>query len=501
MFATASDGKDEGPTRVPSLRLGRGGAELRIGSTAASCSTDANKKPNRRRWYQTVCVLGSGGFGQVKLVQKAKSAAATVTAGAQADSKDEDDLHDHPEGSTTMSTSYFALKIIEKSHLLDVQLLDPRITDRHQAERDIGVRLDEHALIVTLFETFQSRTKLYYVYEYCDGGELFDLVRVLGRLAVEPFFCFYATEVVEGCSFLHANGILHRDLKLENVLLSADGHVKICDFGCAKFFRCSRQKSTTTTTSVQRGAFPEAVGRTNSALLVSKKSLMPPEYYATPSEYGVELDCWQLGLMFYVMLQGRSIDLYADDLERPLVASDHPEANALVNELLHPDSNVRLGHGDGAEGVKKAALFESLRSDRRPDGRESAAGFWAAVREKKWREPPELPQEAVDKIASLHNDWGRDSTAVDSTNAAELFRLPNFSHRLSQGAARPAALHSLARGGEDSSSPAQLSSDDEEEAETTELGAGSAHPTLLEKTPAGTRAGSVGNDLDALKKE
>lgn len=193
--------------------------------------------------------------------------------------------------------------------------------------------------------------------------------------------------------------------------------------------------------------------------------------------------------------------MYADDLERPLVACDHPEANALVNGLLHPDSNVRLGHGDGAEGVKKAALFESLRSDWRRDGRESAAGFWAAVREKKWREPPELPQDAVDKIASLHNDWGRDSTAVDSTNAAELFRLPNFSHRLSHGAARSAALHSLARGGEDSSSPAQLSSDEEEEAETTEQGAGSAHPTLLEKTPAGTRAGSIDSDPDTLKKE
>jgi RAC serine/threonine-protein kinase len=80
---------------------------------------------------------------------------------------------------------------------------------------------------------FQSKDKLYFVLDYCPGGELFFHLGQLGRFS-EDRARFYAAEIVLAISYVHRLGIVYRDLKPENVLLDARGHVRLTDFGLSK---------------------------------------------------------------------------------------------------------------------------------------------------------------------------------------------------------------------------------------------------------------------------
>jgi serine/threonine protein kinase len=70
--------------------------------------------------------------------------------------------------------------------------------------------------------------------EYVPGGELFSYISRSGRLSTDAA-TIYAAEIVLAIEYLHKNNIIYRDLKPENVLLSASGHVKLIDFGFSKF--------------------------------------------------------------------------------------------------------------------------------------------------------------------------------------------------------------------------------------------------------------------------
>merc|ERR1712118_303716 len=75
--------------------------------------------------------------------------------------------------------------------------------------------------------------KLYFVLEYCPGGELFFHLSRAGRFS-EGRCRFYASEILLAIEYLHRLNIVYRDLKPENVLLDSDGHVKVTDFGLSK---------------------------------------------------------------------------------------------------------------------------------------------------------------------------------------------------------------------------------------------------------------------------
>jgi serine/threonine protein kinase len=82
-------------------------------------------------------------------------------------------------------------------------------------------------------ETFKSKTHLYLAFEYIQGGEIFRLLRK------ETFFpndvaLFYFTEITCAIEYMHSKKIVYRDLKPENLMIAADGHLKITDFGFAK---------------------------------------------------------------------------------------------------------------------------------------------------------------------------------------------------------------------------------------------------------------------------
>lgn len=91
----------------------------------------------------------------------------------------------------------------------------------------------KHPFIVGLHFAFESASRLYMVMEYVNGGELFFHISNFGRFSNDRVQ-FYAAEILLALECLHGNGFIYRDLKLENILLDKDGHVKIADFGLSK---------------------------------------------------------------------------------------------------------------------------------------------------------------------------------------------------------------------------------------------------------------------------
>jgi len=119
------------------------------------------------------------------------------------------------------------------------------------AEKQI-LRLVESPFIVSFLGSFQNPISLYCVMEYVPGGELFRLLCDRGML-LRSEAAFYAAEVIMAFCTLHAIKCVYRDLKPENVLISASGHVKLVDFGLAKLLLHGKRP---TRPAVLRSTFP-----------------------------------------------------------------------------------------------------------------------------------------------------------------------------------------------------------------------------------------------------
>ncbi|CAI8027219.1 RAC-gamma serine/threonine-protein kinase [Geodia barretti] len=129
--------------------------------------------------------------------------------------------------------------------------------------------------------SFQTPDWLCLVTEYVRGG---DLEFHLSRVGVFPEYLtrFYGAEIILGIQCLHSIGVVHRDMKLENLMLDEKGHIKIIDFGHCKegmYFR----HTTRTFCGVPEYMAPEMLGE----------------------KYGREVDWWQVGVAMYVMMSGK----------------------------------------------------------------------------------------------------------------------------------------------------------------------------------------------------
>lgn len=101
-----------------------------------------------------------------------------------------------------------------------------------RAERDALAEIDSE-WVVKLYSTFQDATHLYLVMECLQGGDLWTLVTRSGCLD-EKVTAFYAAEITLALEAVHGHGYIHRDVKLDNILLDRSGHIKLADFGLCK---------------------------------------------------------------------------------------------------------------------------------------------------------------------------------------------------------------------------------------------------------------------------
>ena len=147
--------------------------------------------------FETITCIGKGSYGKVLLVKK----------------KDSGQL--------------YAMKCLKKAEIIRRNQVEHTMTERRILENI------KHPFVVKMDYAFQSDSKLFFVLEYCPGGELFFYLSQIGRFK-EDAARFYASNILLALHHLHSQNILYRDLKPENVLVAADGYAKVADFGLSK---------------------------------------------------------------------------------------------------------------------------------------------------------------------------------------------------------------------------------------------------------------------------
>ena len=104
-------------------------------------------------------------------------------------------------------------------------------------ENEISLlRVMRHKSVVKLYETFETDKHYLFVMELCAGGDLLSYVRKRRKLN-ETLAKYLFKQIIEGIGYIHSKSILHRDIKLENILLDDKGHIKIADFGVGKHIK------------------------------------------------------------------------------------------------------------------------------------------------------------------------------------------------------------------------------------------------------------------------
>ena len=187
-----------------------------------------------------------------------------------------------------------AMKIVDKRSL-DAENLD-------KIEREILILQQlAHPFIVKLYEVIRTERFLYIVTEYVNNGELFDMLMDRGRQTEQESRRLFQ-QIVSAVAYCHANGVVHRDLKAENLLLDKKNNIKIIDFGFSNYQPPDQLLSTWC------GSPPYAA----------------PELLLAQEYDGRQSDVWSLGVILYILVTA-GFPFPGDSVEKlkRAVLSDH----------------------------------------------------------------------------------------------------------------------------------------------------------------------------------
>ncbi|KNC87104.1 AGC/PKA protein kinase [Sphaeroforma arctica JP610] len=284
---------------------------------ATNTHTPASRRNSSLRMtvndLEPICTLGTGSFGRVLLCRYTRSD----------------------------TIPFIALKIMAKN-----KIISSRQVEHVRNERSL-LGLARHPFCVALYSAFQDTVNVYMALEYVRGGELFRFMQKQQRLP-SNVARFYAIEVFLVIDFLHSNHIIYRDLKPENILLSHDGHIKLTDFGFAKYV-------------------PDRTWT-----LCGTPEYLAPEIILSKG-HGKSVDWWAFGILIYEMLVGNTpfvmespMKIYEKVLSGSIPNSpllDECERN-LLSHLLVSDLTLRYGcRQRGSSEIKEHPWFAGTQWD------------------------------------------------------------------------------------------------------------------------------------------
>ncbi|KAI8979406.1 hypothetical protein BDF20DRAFT_503174 [Mycotypha africana] len=266
--------------------------------------------------FTFLAVLGKGNFGKVMLAE---------------------DKYDK---------KLYAIKMLKKRFIIDNDEIESVRSEKRVFQAANHAR---HPFLINLHSTFQTETRVYFTMEYIEGGDLMWHIQ-RGQFS-ERRAKFYACEVLLALEYFHSQNIIYRDLKLDNIMLGLDGHIKIADYGL-----CKENMGYGNTTGTFCGT-PE---------------FMAPEILRE-QKYGRAVDWWAYGVLIYEMLLGQSpfrgededeiFDaILEDDILYPINMSS--DSISICQQLLQRDPTRRLGGGpEDSLSIKQHPFFRGVNWD------------------------------------------------------------------------------------------------------------------------------------------
>ncbi|KAK1334080.1 hypothetical protein QTO34_005080 [Cnephaeus nilssonii] len=280
----------------------------RLGSSPPASAT---RKPPRLQDFRCLAVLGRGHFGKVLLVQFKGTG------------------------------KYYAIKALKKQEVLSRDEIESLYCEKRILQ---AVGRTGHPFLLSLLACFQTSSHACFVTEFAPGGDL--MMQIHEDVFPEPQARFYLACVVLGLQFLHEKKIIYRDLKLDNLLLDAQGFLKIADFGLCK-----------------EGV--DWLWGPDQHLLWHPR--VPGPRGADPGGLHTGVDWWGLGVLLYEMLVGECP--FPGDTEEEvfdcIVNAEAPyprflsvQGLELIQKLLQKCPEKRLGAGEqDAEEIKTQPFF------------------------------------------------------------------------------------------------------------------------------------------------